>query len=47
MFDSQHGETEQGTPDSELLTEFVTWLQHVTQAPTEYRPRHRAEVAAG
>ena len=47
MFDSQHRETEAGTPDSELVGEFATWIEHVTQAPvTEYRPRHRAEVAA-
>ena len=48
MFDSQHSEMEAGMNESELAREFATWIEHVTQPQTsaDYRPRHRAEVAA-
>ena len=45
MFESQHTETEAGMHDSELISEFATWIERVTQPPSaaDYRPRHRAE----
>ena len=48
MFDSQHREMEAGMYESDLAREFATWIEHVTRPETsaDYRPRHRAEVAA-
>ena len=44
MYDSQHAEREAGMHETELVREFATWIERVTQPPhADYRPRHRAE----
>lgn len=47
MVDGQRPGAETGTPLSELASEFMAWIEHVTHLPAEdYQPRHRAEGAA-
>lgn len=47
MVDPQEHGAETGTPPSEVASEFVAWIQHVTHLPAEdYQPRHRADGAA-
>ena len=44
MGNDQHTEMEAGMHDSELVREFATWIEHVTQpaTTTDYQPRPRA-----
>ena len=48
MSDIQHTQTEPEMRESEILSQFATWIERVTEPASyaDYQPRHRADTDA-
>ena len=47
MFGRHRKRADPGIPGPELVSEFATWIERVTERPaTDYKPRHRAAGSA-